>query len=124
MSGRLAVARHRAGTLAELAQASVLVVRLANDAEGKPREALVVRDGSGQLRAYRNLCRHLPVPLGVSYPGAPPLLRAGHLTCLTHGAQYRVLDGLCVSGPCRGSSLYALPVEVEADAVFVLDDAW
>lgn len=111
-----------AGSLAQLDAESVLVVPLARDDSGKPREALVVRDASGQVRAYRNLCRHLPVPLGVSVPGAPPVLREGHLQCLTHGARYRLHDGLCVSGPCEGSALYALPIEIEAGDAFVLDD--
>jgi nitrite reductase/ring-hydroxylating ferredoxin subunit len=42
---------------------------------------------------------------------------------MTHGARYRLHDGLCFSGPCRGSSLHALEVELRDDGVFVLDDA-
>ncbi len=131
MSGRLAHDRVRAGTLPELAAATVLVVTLAADADGKPRQALIVRDENGQLRAYRNLCRHIPIPLGFLARGrdrhatsaAQSFLRDGLLTCMTHGAGYRRSDGLCVTGPCRGSSLFPLTLELHGDEIFVLDDA-
>jgi nitrite reductase/ring-hydroxylating ferredoxin subunit len=107
-----------AGKHSDLPPAVVRVVRLAPDAEGKPREALVLRDEAGVLRAYRNLCRHLPVPLDA---GSRRFLVAGQLECATHGARYQPADGLCVAGPCIGTRLVGLAVEREGDDLFVLD---
>jgi nitrite reductase/ring-hydroxylating ferredoxin subunit len=42
-----------------------------------------------------------------------------HLICLTHGAVYEPDSGLCVDGPCKGSSLYRLPVLVDQGEVVV-----
>ncbi len=113
-------ASHRvlAGTLSELVPNAVLTVDLAADADGKPRQAIVLRDESGTPRAYRNLCQHLPVPLA---SGPRRFLMAGHLECKTHGARYRLADGLCVFGPCIGASLLPMAIELDAERIFVLD---
>jgi nitrite reductase/ring-hydroxylating ferredoxin subunit len=106
------------GRLSELGQGGARVAALAPDEHGKPREVVVVRDEQGVPRAYRNLCRHLPVPLDA---GSRTFLKNNQLECATHGARYRLHDGLCVAGPCRGTSLYALELEFEADEMFVID---
>jgi nitrite reductase/ring-hydroxylating ferredoxin subunit len=108
-----------AGSLAELEAERLLLVQLAPDMSGRPREAVVVLDGAGVPRAYLNQCRHLPIPLD---GGSRQFLTEGQLQCGTHGARYRLNDGLCVMGPCRGASLFTLPVEVVAALVFVQDD--
>jgi nitrite reductase/ring-hydroxylating ferredoxin subunit len=103
----------------EVTQGEARVALLARDDWGRPREAIVLRDERGELRAYRNLCSHLPVPLDAA---SRRFVRDGAITCATHGARYRLDDGHCISGPCRGQSLRALPVEVSDGDVFVLDD--
>ena len=107
-----------AGSWAELCAARLLVAKLAPDSHGRPREAIVLLDDSDEPRAYLNLCQHLPIPLDA---GSRQFLIRGELQCLTHGARYRLHDGFCVSGPCRGASLIALPIEITASLVFVLD---
>ena len=42
-----------------------------------------------------------------------------YLQCYTHGALYDFASGVCVSGPCKGESLYRLPVQVDRDEVLV-----
>jgi nitrite reductase/ring-hydroxylating ferredoxin subunit len=42
-----------------------------------------------------------------------------HLVCMTHGALYEPETGLCVDGPCKGLSLYQLPVHVDGGEVLV-----
>ncbi|HSN53677.1 MAG TPA: Rieske 2Fe-2S domain-containing protein [Candidatus Sulfomarinibacteraceae bacterium] len=78
---------------------------------------LIAADGT--VRAFKNQCRHLAVPLDSAHPGE--LWDAGrrHLTCSSHGALYRPDDGLCVAGPPAGSHLKSLPVVVEGGAVFL-----
>jgi nitrite reductase/ring-hydroxylating ferredoxin subunit len=91
----------------ELTAGIVRTARLGNDESGLPIMALVLRDESGAFRAYRNLCRHLPVPLD---GGTGELLSddGAHLICGTHGATYRLTDGYCVEGPCEGLALHRL----------------
>jgi nitrite reductase/ring-hydroxylating ferredoxin subunit len=96
----------------------VLTVQLAPGGDGRPREAIVLVDHGGIPRAYLNMCRHLPIPLDAA---TRRFLIDGQLQCLTHGARYRLEDGLCVAGPCRGASLYALQLQIEHGVLFVLD---
>jgi nitrite reductase/ring-hydroxylating ferredoxin subunit len=72
--------------------------------------------GEDGPRAFFNVCRHLPVPLdGAS--GRPPI-EDGDWICGTHGARFELTSGFCHAGPCRGSSLMALRLEVEDGVVF------
>lgn len=108
----------RAGRVDDLVPDEVRAVRLPADALGRPREALVLLTPTGELRAYLNRCEHLPIPLdGGSREFLDP--SGTHLRCGTHGALYRLGDGLCVHGPCRGRSLARLPVRVEDGVIEV-----
>jgi nitrite reductase/ring-hydroxylating ferredoxin subunit len=72
----------------------------------------------GSFHAYVNRCRHMTTPLDfVRYQFFTEDGR--HLICLTHGALYDPESGLCVDGPCKGQSLYPLPVRVDGDEVLV-----
>ncbi len=83
-------------------------------------QGILVRTADGTVRAFKNECRHLPMPLDDRDPGALWDEHRRYLVCTSHGARYRRDDGLCVSGPCEGSHLKALPVVVE-DGVVYLD---
>lgn len=78
---------------------------------------LLVNDG-GRFHAYVNRCRHMATPLDfirdqfVSEDGQ-------YLMCYTHGALYERETGLCISGPCKGESLYRLPVCVDQGDILV-----
>jgi nitrite reductase/ring-hydroxylating ferredoxin subunit len=102
----------------ELIQGAVRVAQLGRDADGRPVQALVLRNGTGGIVAYRNLCKHLPVPLD---GGTGKVLAedGAHLICGTHGATYRLEDGYCVEGPCEGASLEPLRVRVAAGNLYV-----
>ena len=80
-------------------------------------EAFVVLRG-GALRAYRNRCPHM----GNRLDWAPHrfLNRAGdRILCAVHGAVFEPETGLCVGGPCPGSSLDPVHVEVKAGQIVV-----
>lgn len=85
-------------------------------------EGLLLRLRDGSVRAYRNECRHLPMPLDERAPSQFYDEGTGDLICSSHSARFRTSDGLCVSGPCRGSHLKALSVRVE-DGVVLIDEA-
>ncbi|MGH7773220.1 MAG: Rieske (2Fe-2S) protein [Candidatus Binatia bacterium] len=72
----------------------------------------------GKFHAYINRCRHMTTPLDfVRYQFFTEDGR--HLICMTHGAIYAPDSGLCVDGPCKGLSLYRLPVLVDQGEVLV-----
>jgi nitrite reductase/ring-hydroxylating ferredoxin subunit len=114
------VIRVAAGAPDRIAAGRPLAVSLPADASGRPRTALVVRDQDGDLHAYLNECRHIPIPLDAGPRASRVMNEAGHLRCLTHGAIFRVSDGLCIDGPCEGLALFRLPVEVEDGIVYVV----
>lgn len=81
-------------------------------------QIFVVRRGK-QVFGYANACPHLSSPLDwVENQFMTP--DKTRILCATHGAQFRIEDGHCVSGPCQGDDLMPLPVSVRQDDV-VLD---
>lgn len=101
----------------ELSRGEVKVVRITDDASG-PREALVLRDEDGTLRAFVNRCRHLPIPLDA---GSREFLdrKRRYLVCNTHGAMYRLDDGVCERGPCVGERLETLRLEEREGSLYL-----
>jgi nitrite reductase/ring-hydroxylating ferredoxin subunit len=83
-------------------------------------EGILLRVADGGVRAYKNECRHLPMRLDDREPRDIWDSERHFIVCSSHGARYRPDDGLCVSGPCGGSHLRPLPVEVR-DGVVYLD---
>lgn len=104
----------------DLVPGMVRSAELGRDEEGLPFLVLLLRDEAGTVVAYRNLCRHLPVPLD---GGTGRVLSADrtHLVCATHGATYRLRDGYCVQGPCEGLSLWRLQVREDRGDLYVSD---
>jgi len=85
-------------------------------APGRLALAVVAVRRGGDVRVYRNRCPHRGTPL--DWVPDHFLDRAGrHLVCATHGAVFRVDDGLCLAGPCTGDRLEPLEARVEAGAV-------
>jgi nitrite reductase/ring-hydroxylating ferredoxin subunit len=82
------------------------------------RELFVVRE-DGQVFGYVNSCPHLGTPLNwqddrfISDD-------SGLILCATHGALFEIEDGACVSGPCEGQALKAVPVALDAEDRVVL----
>ena len=110
---------HFVCTLQELVARRVVSVDLGRNAAGRPTRGLVAIDGMGEIVAYQDLCRHLPVFLDASERFLSDDKR--HLVCMTHGALYRISDGMCVEGPCEGLALHALPLRMEEGQIWV---AW
>jgi len=111
-----------AGLAADVVEGTARVVPLPPDAAGLRREAIVLRDAAGELRAYVNRCQHLPIPLD---SGSRAFFGPDgrYLVCKTHGASYRLDDGRCVAGPCIGRALTALPLEHDGERIRIVVDA-
>jgi nitrite reductase/ring-hydroxylating ferredoxin subunit len=72
-----------------------------------------VRRGN-QVWVYVNSCPHVGLPLD---PAPDRFLDAKRrwVVCSAHGARFQIEDGLCVSGPCHGESLEAVPARVDEE---------
>ena len=80
-----------------------------------------VRHGADVV-VYVNACPHLGVPLD----WMPDRFLSGdgrRIVCATHGAEFRIADGLCLRGPCLGGRLERVMIEVKDGAVLVPEDA-
>jgi nitrite reductase/ring-hydroxylating ferredoxin subunit len=86
-----------------------------------PLRGFVVRVPDG-ARAYLNRCPHLLYPLNY-LPDEFLTYDRRLIQCSMHGARFETETGLCVFGPCLGRSLVALPVRVDAQGVWLDDDA-
>ena len=75
--------------------------------DGEMTSIIVQCDGQA-LRAWRNVCPHQGRRL--DYAPGKFLIDKQNLVCPAHGASFRLADGFCTSGPCRGESLRSVSV--------------
>ena len=103
--------------------------RLADLGEGSPRgfelgagterfDLFVLRRGDALL-AYRNECPHAGSPLDLM-PDQFLSADGRHFQCHTHGALFRLEDGMCVAGPCLGRLLTPVAVKVENGELLIV----
>lgn len=81
-------------------------------------DSVVLIRHAGGVHAYLNICPHAGRPLNWA-PGRF-LYAHGQLVCAAHGAAFQPEDGLCIGGPCRGSALTAVPVELRDGQVIAV----
>lgn len=67
------------------------------------RDIMVIRQG-GRVFGYENACPHVGTPLDW-LPDQFLSEDGSHIVCATHGAKFRIADGMCFSGPCHGVPL-------------------
>jgi len=85
---------------------------------GDYKEEVILINTEYGYRAYINRCRHLPVSL--DWGDGEVLDASGKmLECRTHGALYRMKDGLCVAGPCQGAPLARVDLEERDGSVYL-----
>jgi len=80
-------------------------------------DAFLINHG-GNFFAYVNRCRHMTTPLDFIRDEFLSEDRR-YLMCYTHGALYEPDTGFCVAGPCKGESLFPLPLRVDQGEVLV-----
>ncbi|MEK9725793.1 MAG: Rieske 2Fe-2S domain-containing protein, partial [Rhodospirillaceae bacterium] len=64
---------------------------------------MVIRQGDGAV-SYLNSCPHIGTPLEIQ-PGRFLDSAGAHILCTTHGALFRIDDGVCIAGPCVDDAL-------------------
>lgn len=75
----------------------------------------VVRRG-WTVTGYVDRCPHAGMPLAMG-PGRYLTRDGGLILCGSHGALFRIDDGVCVGGPCAGQSLRRWAVIVAGDTI-------
>lgn len=78
---------------------------------------MAIRRGA-KVFVYVNSCPHTGMPLDLQ-PGQFLNAERTLIQCSTHGAQFRIDDGHCVSGPCEGDSLKAVRTEIHGGRIHV-----
>lgn len=71
-----------------------------------------------QVFAYHNSCPHTGIELNWQ-PGQFLDYDGFNLQCAVHGALFRIENGYCFSGPCKGQSLSAVAIEQQDDDIYV-----
>ena len=71
---------------------------------------------------YVNSCPHIGLPLEAQ-PDRFLDRKRELIVCAAHGARFKVEDGACISGPCIGEALEAVPVQLVDGEVRVPDEA-
>jgi len=85
-------------------------------------EVMLTRLADGGVVGFRNYCQHwTDVRLD---KGDGAFVRNGELFCQKHGATFAKTDGYCDFGPCEGSSLESVAVEVVDGDVRLTDDRY
>jgi nitrite reductase/ring-hydroxylating ferredoxin subunit len=72
---------------------------------------VAIRRGE-RVYVYENICPHIGTSLNL-LPDRFLSTDGARVICVTHGAEFRIEDGFCVTGPCRGERLTAVPAHVE-----------
>lgn len=91
------------------------------DSNGDKKEAILVGHDSG-IECWLNYCRHLTtVKL---HDGENISRRDEEIICNNHGAIFDVKDGECTHGPCKGSNLIQVKVEIDEEVVELVDDEY
>ena len=81
--------------------------------DGSIRTIFAVRQGEA-VYGYRNVCPHAGTPLDFK-PDTFFTPDGTELQCSTHGARFRIADGACLAGPCRGKGLTPVPLTLDAE---------
>ena len=81
---------------------------------------VAVRQGD-DVYVYENACPHIGTPLDWT-PDRFLSADGRYLICATHGAQFTIATGLCVSGPCRGDRLTPVDFSVRDGAILISQD--
>jgi nitrite reductase/ring-hydroxylating ferredoxin subunit len=105
-------------TIEELRQKKTITFRFSR--EGIQHDGFLAWH-EGQVLAYENRCRHIPISL--DYGDGRFFTPDGKfIICQTHGATYEAVTGKCVAGPCPGTFLAKVPIKVENDGIFLIEE--
>lgn len=79
------------------------------------RTICMIRRGY-HVYGYINSCPHTLAPMDWQ-PGQFLSMDKQRIICSMHGAQFNIDDGYCILGPCTGSRLIPVDLELQNDQV-------
>lgn len=82
-------------------------------------EMFIVRR-KGRFYGYVNVCPHQFTPLD-TFPEQFLSSARDRIICSTHGAEFRIEDGFCISGPCEGRALQPVPLRLAAGTLYIAE---
>ena len=91
------------------------------DQEGETIEGFVLRirdDDFDGVVAYRNRCAHVGFDLDMG-TGRFWSAKLSRIYCMTHGACFRPLDGICDAGPCLGQGLQRYDAHLDGEDAII-----
>jgi len=86
-------------------------------AEGSVTGLVAIRQGA-DVYVYENACPHIGTPLDWTpdrFLSADGLF----IICATHGAEFTIATGKCISGPCRGDQLTQVNVVIRNGVIHI-----
>ncbi len=86
--------------------------------DGNLRFEMFLQRWDDEVFAYKNSCPHVRLPLDYR-PGKFLDYDKKHIHCANHGALFRVEDGYCIKGPCKGKFLTPVDVIRRGDEIIV-----
>lgn len=92
---------------------------LCPEADGDVEEAILTRT-NGDVHGWINRCQHWTDVRLDDGEGAET--RNGEIICEKHGAYFEMDTGYCNYGPCEGSRLPSVEVEVRDGEVYLADE--
>lgn len=84
-----------------------------------PFKGFLVRQGE-HIFAYQNHCAHAGHPLNWN-PDSFLTPDGKRIICASHGAEYEIETGVCVSAFCRGKRLRSVAAEIRDGLVYVTE---
>lgn len=89
--------------------------------EGRKLDTFVFKI-DGEIRGYIDRCPHRGTPLAWR-PDDYFDTSGEFVICATHGALFRPADGYCVAGPCAGSSLSPIKLELKDGFIYLANES-
>jgi nitrite reductase/ring-hydroxylating ferredoxin subunit len=86
-------------------------------AEGRFTGLVAIRQGAA-VYVYENSCPHIGTPLDWT-PDRFLSADGQFIICATHGAEFTISSGTCISGPCKGDRLTSVNVEIRNGVIHV-----
>jgi len=75
---------------------------------------------NGQFYGYVNSCPHIGIELDWMPDQFLDISRQ-LIQCSTHGAQFNIESGLCISGPCQGERLKPVRLTEKNQLIYLLE---
>ena len=86
-------------------------------ANGRFTGLVAIRQGT-DVYVYENACPHIGTPLDWT-PDRFLSADGRFIICATHGAEFTISSGTCISGPCKGDRLTSVNVVIRDRVVHV-----